>query len=340
MTKGKRKMIKGKAIPVFLIILILLLLLSSCEKRNAIESVLTPSYTKVSEEYPSKPITIIVAYKQGGGTDTIARKLVAKIEKNIMVKINIKNISGSDGELGYTQLAKSSPDGYTLGFINIPTMITLPLKRETSYNENEIAPIINIVYDPSVIAVRSDSQIKTFSSFLTKTKENPYLIKVGNNGYGASNHIAAAFLADKADIKISHIPFGGSADMIKALNDGNVDAIAVKISEVANEVKRGTFRLLASFTDERINEYQDVPTLKEYGIDLVFGSARALAAPADTPEEIIKYIHDEVKKAIEELSAEDSNNTLSLKYMSTEEIEEYIKMWQEYIQASIPYLPL
>ena len=219
-------------------------------------------------------------------------------------------------------------------------MITLPLKRETSYNENEIEPIINIVYDPSVIAVRSDSKIETFSDFISIAHGNPFMLKVGNNGYGASNHIAAASLAQKAGINISHIPFGGSADMIKALKDGNVDAIAVKISEVASLVKDGTFRLLVSFTDERMRGYENVPTLKEYGIDFVFGSARALASPAETPESIIHFLHDEFKKAIEELEKEDTDNILSLKYMSTDETKVYIKEWRDYINSSVPYLPL
>ncbi len=331
-----------KRVLIILILVISLLLLASCSrKEKAVEAVITKRHTETTDlDYPSKPITIIVAYKKGGGTDNIARRIAEKVEENTGVEIIIKNIIGSDGELGYTQLAKSNPDGYTLGFINIPTMITIPLKRETQYNENEIEPIINIVYDPSVIVVRSDSRIVTFSDFLAIARENPFLLKVGNNGYGASNHIAAASLAQKANINITHIPFGGSADMIKALKDGNVDAIAVKISEVADLVKDGTFRLLVSFTEERMRGYEDVPTLKEYGIDFVFGSARAIAAPSETPERIINFLHDEFKKAVEELEKEDTENTLSLRYMSREETKEYIKEWQDYIRSSVPYLPL
>ncbi len=330
-----------RAIIVIFIVFLLLILASCSRKSNAVEAVITKRNIDTSDiDYPSKPITIIVAYKKGGGTDNIARRIVQKVEENTGIEIIIKNIIGSDGELGYTKLAKSNPDGYTLGFINIPTMITLPLKRETSYNENEIEPIINIVYDPSVIAVRSDSKIETFSDFISIARRKPFILKVGNNGYGASNHIAAASLAQKAGINISHIPFGGSADMIKALKDGNVDAIAVKISEVASLVKDGTFRLLVSFTDERMRGYEVVPTLKEYGIDFVFGSARALASPAETPESIINFLHDEFKKAIEELEKEDTDNILSLKYMSTQETKVYIKEWRDYINSSVPYLPL
>lgn len=334
-----------RKLPLLILLFSLLVLFSSCTKKRtgtvAVESVLGNGETTEGEQnYPSRPITIIVAYKAGGGTDMIARRIASIVEENIGIDIIIKNVSGSDGELGYTQLAKSSPDGYTLGFINIPTIITLPLKRETSYSENEITPIINIVYDPSVIAVRSDSPLSSFQDFLSECRQKPYSMKIGNNGYGASNHIAAASLADKAGISVTHIPFGGSADMIRALSDGNVDAIAVKVSEVYDEVKKGNFRLLCSFTDERMKGWEDVPTLKEYGIDLVFGSARALAAPQDTPPSVIEFIHDEFRKAVEILSEEDDGSTLSLHYMNTAETTQYIKTWQEYIENTVPYLPL
>lgn len=334
---------KGEMFVALLLALSLLLLVPSCTRRrtSAVESVLTEREApETDDDYPSRPLTVIVAYKQGGGTDMIARRIAEKVEDDIGTEIRIKNVSGSDGELGYTLLAKASPDGYTLGFINIPTIISLPINRETSYSENEIAPIINIVYDPSVIAVRKDSPISSFSDFLSECREKPYSVKIGNNGYGASNHIAAASLADKADIRVTHIPFGGSADMIRALRDGNVDAIAVKISEVSEEARCGEFRLLCSFTDGRMKGWEDVPALKEYGIDLVFGSARALAAPSDTPIGIITFIHDTFRKALEELQAEDTDNTLSLRYMSTAETEEYIKEWQEYMENTVPYLPL
>ncbi len=334
---------KGEMVVALLLTVSLLFLVPSCAKRRAgaVESVMSERETvQADDDYPSRPVTVIVAYKKGGGTDMIARRITEKVEDEIGTEIRIKNISGSDGELGYTQLAKASPDGYTLGFINIPTIISLPIKRETSYSGNEIAPIINIVYDPSVIAVREDSPLSSFSAFLSECREKPYSVKIGNNGYGASNHIAAASLADKADIRVTHIPFGGSADMISALRDGNVDAIAVKISEVSEEARSGEFRLLCSFTDERMKGWEDVPTLKEYGIDLVFGSARALAAPSDTPSAIITFLHDTFRKALDELQAEDTDNTLSLKYMSTSETEEYIEEWQKYMENTVPCLPL
>ena len=290
--------------------------------------------------YPDKPVNVIIAYKAGGGTDVGARILMAEAQKNFPQTFVIVNKPGADGEIGYTELAKAAPDGYTIGFINLPTFVSLPHERQTKYKIDDVEPIMNHVYDPGVLVVKADSQFKTLADFVDYAKAHPEELTISNNGTGASNHIGAAHFAKEAGIQVTHVPFGGSTDMISALRGGHVDATVAKISEVASLVKSGELRLLASFTDQRLEGFEDVPTLTESGYPVIFGSARAIVAPKGTPKEIIQKLHDVFKAALESPDniEKSKNANLPLKYMSPEELAQYIKDQEKYIIETVPTL--
>lgn len=295
-----------------------------------------------TSNYPSKPVEIIVAYKAGGGTDVGARILASEAEKNFGQPLVIINREGSDGELGYTELAQSKPDGYTIGFINLPTFVSLTLERDTKYAIDDVVPILNHVYDAGVLVVQASSEIETLEDFIEYAKANPGDLTISNNGTGASNHIGAAHFEYEAGIEVTHVPFGGSTDMLAALRGGHVDATVAKISEVAALVNSGELRILASFTEERLENFPDVPTMKEKGFDILFGSARALVAPKGTPQEIIDYIHDKFKEAIDspEHMEKAKNADLPIMYMSPEELAEYIKNEEIYLKEISTFLDL
>lgn len=295
-----------------------------------------------TSNYPNKPVEIIVAYKAGGGTDIGARILASEAEKIFGQPLVVLNVEGSDGELGYTQLAQAKPDGYTIGFINLPTFVSLTLERNTKYTIDDVVPILNHVYDAGVLVVQSSSDIKTLEDFVEYAKAHPGDLTIANNGTGASNHIGAAHFEYEAGIDVTHVPFGGSTDMIAALRGGHVDACVAKISEVASLVNSGELRILAAYTEERLENFPDVPTMKEKGYDILFGSARALVAPKGTPQEIIDYIHDKFKQALEseEHLEKAKNADLPIKYMSPEELGEYIKNEEVYLKEIRTFLDL
>lgn len=317
-----------KKVLLLLLSLTLVLSLAACgDKNNAGGPVDTANY-------PTKPVEIIVAYKAGGGTDVGARVLASEAEKNFGKPLVIINREGSDGELGYTELAKAKPDGYTIGFINLPTFVSLTLERKTQYQIDDVVPILNHVYDAGVLVVQSSSKLNTIEEFVAYAKANPGDLTISNNGTGASNHIGAAHFEHEAGIDVTHVPFGGSTDMLSALRGAHVGASVAKISEVAALVNAGELKILASFTEDRLENFQDVPTLKEKGYDILFGSARALVAPKGTPQEIIDYLHDKFKDAIEspEHLEKAKNADLPIKYMSPKELGEYILNEEIYLK--------
>lgn len=280
-----------------------------------------------AKNYPDKTLQIIVAYKAGGGTDVGARILASAAQKEFGKSIIIVNKPGSDGELGFTETCKAKPDGYTIGFINLPTFVALPQQRKTSYSSSDVVPIMNFVFDSTVLVVRAnDNRFKTLEDFTKYAKAHPSEINVSNNGTGASDHLAAANLCNKAGIKVTHVPFGGSADMLAALRGKKVDATVAKISETATLVKSGELRILASFTQDRLADFPNVPTLTEKGYPIVDGSARALVAPKGTPKEIVTKLHDVFKAAMETQDLKDkaAKINLPLKYMGPEDLQKYM----------------
>ncbi|ABR49224.1 Uncharacterized protein UPF0065 [Alkaliphilus metalliredigens QYMF] len=291
-------------------------------------------------EYPTKPVDVIVAYAAGGGTDVGARLLTSVAEKDFAQPLVIQNIEGAGGEIGYTELAKADPDGYTIGFINLPTYVSLPMDRETQYAVDDLIPIGNHVYDPGVLVVQASSQWETLEDFIEDAKADPGSISVSNNGAGASNHIGAAHFEYEAGIELIHAPFDGTSNMLAALRGSHVDASVAKISEVADLVNGGELRILASFTEQRLDEFSEVPTLTEKGFEILFGSARALMAPKDTPDEIMETLQELFKNAIqsEEHLNKANEANLPIMYMGPEELQRYIENEAVYLQEVKPMI--
>jgi tripartite-type tricarboxylate transporter receptor subunit TctC len=325
-----------KKIVLVLMAMVMLFSLAACGGTDSADA---PADTS---SFPEKNIEVIVAYKAGGGTDVGARILASEAEKVIGQPVVIINRDGSDGELGYTELTKANPDGYTIGFINLPTFVNLTLERETQYEIGDVEPILNHVYDAGVLVVQGSSEIETLEDFIAYAEANPGEITISNNGTGASNHIGAAHFEYESGIDVTHVPFGGSTDMLAALRGGHVMASVAKISEVAALADAGELRILASFTEDRLENFQEVPTMKESGYDILFGSARALVAPKGTPQEIIDYLHDNFKAAMEteEHMEKAKNADLPIMYMSPDELGQYIVNEEEYLLGIGEFLDL
>lgn len=305
----------------------LLLILAACSSDDLDSS----SDSGDLGDYPNKPIDVIVAYKAGGGTDVGARILTNAAEKVSDHSFVVQNREGAGGETGYNLLAKSDPDGYTIGFINLPTFVSLPEERPTEYEVDDVEPIALHVYDPAVLIVNDESGIETLDDFLDYAKENPNELTVANNGTGASNHIIAAHFETKAEIELNHVPYDGTNELVTALRGEHVMAGVAKLSEVATHVNSGEIIALASMTEDRLDEFPDVPTLMENDIDVVGASGRGIVAPKGTDPEIIEYLHEVLKEAMEseEHIEQAENIDLPLRYLGPEDFGEFIKEQDE-----------
>lgn len=288
-------------------------------------SVLCPSI--MANEYPEHPVDVIVAFGPGGGTDVAARTIEPFIEKYLEEGLVINNKPGAGGEVGFSLLATSKPDGYTMGFINLPAMFAYSYDRETKYSRESFAPIANLVYDAGIIAVKEGGNINTLQELIEYGKKNPGALPIGTSGsVGSSEHLAILQVENKTGAKFNHVPFGSTSALRTALLGGHVPAAAFNLSEAVEYQKEGSIIILGVMDSKRSEAAPDVPTFKEIGVDVISGSSRGLAFPEGVPQAIIDKVSEAVKKAINdpEYVAKAKKAGVPLSYMDPEEYDKFL----------------
>lgn len=291
----------------------------------------------ISGDYPEKKINVIVAFGPGGGTDVAARTIQPFIEKSLGGKMTVLNKPGAGGEIGFSLLASSKNDGYTIGMINLPAMFAYSYQRKTSYSPKDFKGVANLVYDPGIIAVPVNSKIKTLEEFLKYGIDNKGALPIGTSGsVGSSEHIAILQIEAKTGGKYNHVPFGDTGPLNTALLGGHIPVAAYNLTDALEYVKEGKLRILGIMAHERSYMAPDVPTFKEKGVDLVMGSSRGLAVPAGTPAHIVKKLSDAVKKAMAdpEYVKKAKAVNLPLNYLNDKEYDEFLSDTSGYLDAT------
>jgi tripartite-type tricarboxylate transporter receptor subunit TctC len=194
---------------------------------------------------------------------------------------------------------QARPDGYTLVTAITPLTI-LPHQVKTAFTYQSFEPIINVVLDPVMFQVRADSQWKTLREFLDYAKKNPGMITVGNSGAGGGVHLIALAFEKAAEVSFNHIPFAGGGPSVTALLGGHIHAVSVSPPEGIPHVKAGKLRIIALFSEKRMEAFPDVPTVREQGVNFTMSQWRGLAAPKGTPPDVVKRLHDAFKKGMED----------------------------------------
>ena len=248
--------------------------------------------------YPEKPITMLVAYPAGGGTDITARAIAPYIEKNLGAgaRIVVTNKAGANGEIGFTALSQAAPDGYTIGFINTPALQTNPIERQVKYTLDGFDLIANIIDDPGAFVVHPASDIKDLKGLQEYAKANPGAVTVGSTGIGSDDHLSLMLFERQAGVKMTHVPFPGSAPNKTALLGRHIGMSSVNIGE-AKQAGPDVFRVLAVMADKRWEGAADIPPFREQGFDVISSSLRGIAAPKGLPADILQKLRDAVMKA-------------------------------------------
>ena len=289
----------------------------------------------------NKQISLIVPYSAGGASATTARIYASELEKALPGTITVSNITGASGATGLTRVKNAKPDGYTIGFINLPTFSSLSIQPNSPFTKDSIVPICNHLFEPSVVVVRKNAPWKTIEELIEYCKAHKNEVKCSTNGVKASNHIGAQLLAKAAGFEISCIPYGGTADQLLALRQGEVDMSVPKSADVAPLIgDNGELKVLATYTENRLAEMPDVPTLKEKGYNLVYGSARALVAPKGTPQAAIDFYVDAFEKTINDPdNIEKSKNAgLALDFMSPDALGRFMDAQEDFVKNTLPTL--
>jgi tripartite-type tricarboxylate transporter receptor subunit TctC len=256
------------------------------------------SVPAVAQSYPNRPITLIVPWPAGGSTDTHLRKLAELASKHLGQPVIVENKPGFGGMLGPSQMAKNAaPDGYTLSQITVNAFRAPYLQKVDWDPMKDFTYIIGISGYTFGVVVKSDSPFKTFNDLIAYAKANPGQMSYGSTGTGTSPHLLMEVVADKAGVKLLHVPFKGNADSTTALMGGHVMAQS-DATGWGKFVDAGTFRLLVTFGEQRTR--WGAPTAKELGYDVVSYSPYGIVGPKGMDPKVVKIVHDAFKKAIDD----------------------------------------
>ncbi|WP_205082662.1 tripartite tricarboxylate transporter substrate binding protein [Paracraurococcus ruber] len=249
--------------------------------------------------FPDRPLTMVLAFPAGGGTDAAARPLAKIMEKYLGQPIAVVNRPGASGEIGFSELARARPDGYTIGFLNTPTIVTIPIERpQARFRLDDFAPVLNIVDDPGAIWVLPDSPIRSVADLVAEAKRRPGQISYGTSGIGSDDHLAVLALERVTGTKFLHIPFAGGAPVRTATLSKQIELAVTNMGEAIGDYRQGLFRPIGQMGTARWPVMPDVPTFREQGFDVVEGSMRGLAAPAGLPKPVLERIAEAARKAV------------------------------------------
>jgi tripartite-type tricarboxylate transporter receptor subunit TctC len=253
----------------------------------------------LAQEFPTKPITLIVPFPAGGPTDLALRALAESASKHLGQPILVDNKAGGAGTVGpATMAATAKPDGYTITQMPV-TVYRLPLMQETTWKPDDFTYIIHLTGYVFAHIAAADTPFKTWKDVVDYAKANPGKVTYGSSGVGGSPHLGTEQVAEKDGIKLVHVPFKGAAELHAAVAGGHVMVGAGGASS-KQIVDAGKARFLNVWTAKRQKSFTEVPTLTEIGYPFVIDSPFGIAGPKGMDPKIVQKLHDAFKKAIED----------------------------------------
>jgi tripartite-type tricarboxylate transporter receptor subunit TctC len=255
----------------------------------------------VAQEYPTRPITMIVPFPPGGVADTVARPVAEAMGRALKQPIVVENRAGAGGGVGMSAAARSAPDGYTvllaLSSISIIPEADRILKRAPMYELNQLQPIARFTADPTVLVVRADAPWQTAQEFVADLKRNPAKYSYGSSGNYGTMHVPMEMLKNTANFRMLHVPYTGAGPAVLALLSGQVDAVSTGPATVVQQIRAGRLRALAHWGEGRLAALPDVPSLTELGYGVQFAQWSGLFVPAGTPDSVVTRLREAAQSA-------------------------------------------
>jgi tripartite-type tricarboxylate transporter receptor subunit TctC len=257
------------------------------------------------ENYPSRAVSMVVAFPPGGQADVVGRPVAATLEKLWRQPVPITNRGGAAGEIGNGFVARSTPDGYTL-LMGLSSLTYIPEAaringRTPAYTPEMLTPIALFSADPTVLVVPASSPIRTIEEFIADVKAKPGQIAYSSAGNYSALHVPMAMLSQAAGLQMLHVPFQGGGPALTAILSGQVQALSSGPGPVAQHVRDGRLRALATWGRQRLKGFEDVPTLVEKGFsDVEFYIWVGIFAPTGTPPAIIERIRNAARQVAQD----------------------------------------
>jgi tripartite-type tricarboxylate transporter receptor subunit TctC len=290
--------------------------------------------------YPTKPISLMVAYPAGGSTDVGARILASIAEKDLGQPLVVLNKAGAGGQVGWTEMARQKPDGYYIGFINLPAANTVILDpdRKATFDIGSFTPIINQVLDPGVIYIKPDGPYKSLKDIIEDAQKRPGAVRAATTGILSDDHLAILMLEEAAKVRFRIVHFDGDTPQLTALLGGQIDVSFLNVGGIAPKVKAGQIKPVLVMDRERSTFYPDVPASVEAGYPSVISSStRGIVGPKGLPESIVQKLQGVFKKAMEnpEHLEKMDKAGLAIKVMMGDEYDKYFMTLHERVKKLV-----
>jgi len=252
------------------------------------------------KDWPTRPVRIVVPFGPGSTPDIVARLIGEQLQQRLGQPFVVENKAGASGNIGTDAVAKAEPDGTTIGVsIGGPLAINTLLFSKLPYDpETDLAAVTQLVTQPSALVVPAGLGVNTVQDLLALIKKEPAKFPFGSIGNGSLSHLAMEALAQKAGVKLVHVPFSSSPNAATAVIRGDVQMACLPAASVTELAKAGQVKILAVSTAKRSTLLPDVPTLKESGLDVEADAWMGLIAPAKTPAAIIDKLNKHVVEII------------------------------------------
>lgn len=252
-----------------------------------------------AQSWPSGPVSFVVGYAAGGGADINARELAHLMSPSIGQQIVVENKGGAAGSIGLRGVASAKPDGQSLFYaVGTNVIINPHVQKGMIDTLATLAPVCQTTSYQYVLAVNPKVPANTAAELVALAKKDPEKLTFSSSGVGGNNHLAGALFAEAAGIKITHVPYKGTAPALADVLSGIITMNFSSLPPAVSQVKAGNLKALAVTGDKRVKSMPDVPTLKEQGIDVVVTSWHGLFAPAKTPDAILDKIDKDAKAAM------------------------------------------
>ncbi len=258
----------------------------------------------LGQDYPNKPVKLVVPFAAGGTTDIIARVIAQHITPHLGQTLVVENKGGGGGVIGATDTANAPPDGYSLGMATVSTVATLPAisPQTTKYNPlTDFTPIINIAGTPNVISVHPAFPAKDFKGFLAELKANPGKYSYASTGTGSITHLQMELFKTLTGTDVTHIPYRGAGPALQDTMAGNVPMIFDNLPSSLPAIKDGRIVPIVVASPQRVAELPNVPTFAEVGLAPVNRTAfYGIYGPRGLPKDVVDKIGDAVRKTLED----------------------------------------
>ena len=267
---------------------------------GAAAAAISPAWSAPGDWSPSKPVRMIVGFPPGGATDLVARQIAPKMSQSLGRQVIVDNRPGANGVISNELIMRADPDGHTIGFGHIGTLVISPAIQKVPYNVyKDLAPVGSVVSLQNIIVVTPSLPAKSVKEYIALAKSKPGSMLFGSSGNGSPGHLAAVLLESMSGAQLTHVPYKGGGPMITDLVGGQIPSAFAVISTGVPHVRSGKVRAIAVTGEKRATAVPDVPTVAESGFKgYAATNWYGMLAPAATPPNIIDRLNREMNAAL------------------------------------------